>query len=170
MTHFSTEAKERKAVPLATGVVDYFPDALIELAALSKKGNDQHNPGQPLHWARGKSDDHPDCLMRHFVDRGSRDNDGMRHSAKVAWRALAILQLEIESDRLETLAGPQGRIVSEEGEWEAVNGRAPNLPGETLIWLRVAGRPQSAQLVSVAGTRWDNGFVPKDVRLEWRLA
>jgi hypothetical protein len=91
------DAKARKALPLATGCVDYFPDALLEVAELSRIGNDQHNPGQPLHWSRGKSNDHPDCLMRHFVDRGLIDTDGVRHSTKVAWRALAILQLEIEA-------------------------------------------------------------------------
>src|SRR5690606_13426750 len=80
---FTTNSDERKGIPLATGVIDYFPDALVEVARLSKVGNDKHNPGQPLHWARGKSDDHPDCLMRHFVERGTVDTDGIRHSAKV---------------------------------------------------------------------------------------
>ena len=37
--------------------------------------------------------------MRHFVDRGTLDSDGVRHSAKVAWRALALLQKEIEKER-----------------------------------------------------------------------
>jgi hypothetical protein len=36
--------------------------------------------------------------MRHFLERGTLDKDGIRHSAKVAWRALAILQLEIEGE------------------------------------------------------------------------
>lgn len=102
--HLPSEAKERKGVPLATGVLDYFPDALIEVAIVSRVGNDQHNPGQPLHWAKEKSTDHPDCLMRHLVDRGKLDTDGMRHSAKTAWRALAILQLEIEKERADAKA------------------------------------------------------------------
>jgi hypothetical protein len=34
--------------------------------------------------------------MRHFLERGTIDTDGVRHSAKVAWRALAMLQKEIE--------------------------------------------------------------------------
>jgi hypothetical protein len=92
------DAASRKAVPVVTGVLDYFPDALVAVAELSRVGNDQHNPGQPLHWSRGKSNDHPDCLGRHLLDRGKFDTDGVRHSAKVAWRALAILQLEIEAD------------------------------------------------------------------------
>ena len=94
-----TDPKARKAIPLCTGVLDYFPDALIAVAEVSRIGNDQHNPGEPLHWARGKSMDQADTILRHMVERGSMDSDGIRHSAKVAWRALAQLQLEIEGDR-----------------------------------------------------------------------
>lgn len=94
-----TDPIERKALPIATGVLDYFPDALAEVARVSKIGNDQHNPGQPLHWAKEKSGDHADALVRHLLERGKRDSDGARHSAKVAWRALANLQEEIENDK-----------------------------------------------------------------------
>ena len=73
------------------------PAALAEIARLSKAGNDKHNPGEPLHWARGKSMDHADCIMRHLVDRGKIDTDGITHTAKVAWRALALLQEELEA-------------------------------------------------------------------------
>lgn len=92
-----TDAKERKAIPIATGCLDYFPAALIEIAKISKAGNDQHNPGQPLHWSRGKSTDHADTIVRHFLERGTVDTDGTRHSAKLAWRALALLQEELEA-------------------------------------------------------------------------
>ena len=91
-----TEASARKKTPLWSGLVQYFPDALVAVAQLSQKGNDQHNPGQPLHWSREKSSDHEDTLLRHLFDSGTVDIDGCRHSTKVAWRALAILQLEIE--------------------------------------------------------------------------
>lgn len=93
------DAATRKTYPLYSGLLRYFPDALMEVAHLSKVGNDQHNPGQPLHWAREKSTDQLDALMRHLKDAGTRDTDGERHTAKVAWRALAELQLEIERDR-----------------------------------------------------------------------
>lgn len=93
-----TDPTERKRCPVATGVLDYFPDALVEVSKVSWKGNEQHNPGEPLHWAREKSTDHPDTLMRHFIERGKLDTDGTRHSAKMVWRALAILQLEIENE------------------------------------------------------------------------
>lgn len=91
-------AAERKGIPITTGVLDYFPLALMEVARCSKAGNDQHNPGQPLHWSKHLSTDHADCLVRHLVDRGTIDTDGIRHSAKVAWRALALLQMELEND------------------------------------------------------------------------
>jgi hypothetical protein len=93
------EASERKQIPLATGLLDYFPDALMEVAKVSLAGNRQHLPGQPLRWAKEKSRDEADALLRHLIDRGKRDTDGMRHSAKVAWRALALLQREIEQER-----------------------------------------------------------------------
>lgn len=91
------DAGDRKDVPITTGVLDYFPLALVEVARCSKQGNDQHNPGQPLHWARGKSSDHADCLVRHLIQRGVPDKDGITHTAKVAWRALALLQEELEA-------------------------------------------------------------------------
>lgn len=93
-----TDAKARKSVPIARGVLDYFPDAVAAVAELSRIGNEQHNPGQPMHWAREKSTDHADCIVRHLIDRGTRDVDGVLHSTKVAWRALALLQTEIEAD------------------------------------------------------------------------
>ena len=93
----SYDAKERKDRPIARGVLDYFPDALLEVARLSKIGNDQHNPGQEMHWAKEKSTDHADCIIRHLIDRGTIDTDGVPHSAKVAWRALALLQTELEA-------------------------------------------------------------------------
>jgi len=92
-----TEAAKRKKYPVATGFVDYFKSAIMEVAHVSFHGNEQHNPGEPLHWARDKSMDQADALMRHFLERGTRDSDGLRHSAKMAWRAMAILQLEIEA-------------------------------------------------------------------------
>ena len=92
-----SDAAERKAKPICTGVLDYFPDALAAVAICSRVGNEQHNPGQPLHWAKEKSTDHADALLRHLVDRGTVDTDGVLHSAKVAWRALALLQTELEN-------------------------------------------------------------------------
>ena len=91
------DSDARKAVPITTGVFDYFPAALAYVAVVSKAGNDKHNPGEPLHWARGKSTDQADAIGRHLIDRGGFDPDtGLRHSGELAWRALALLQLELE--------------------------------------------------------------------------
>lgn len=94
-----TEPKKRKEYPIVSGCLDYFPDALVAVAGVSFVGNEQHNPGQPLHWDRSKSTDEADALGRHLLQRGTLDSDGVRHSAKVAWRALALLQKEIEAER-----------------------------------------------------------------------
>ncbi len=98
-TTLPTTAAERKKFPIATGVLDYFPDALAAIANVSHSGNEQHNPGKPLHWDRSKSGDEADTLIRHFMQRGLTDSDGIRHTAKMAWRALALLQKEIESEQ-----------------------------------------------------------------------
>lgn len=108
-----TDAKARKDVPIFSGVIRYFPDAIAAVAELSRIGNDQHNPGRPLHWDRSKSGDELDALMRHLVEAGTVDTDGVRHSTKVAWRALANLQKEIER------AGAD---------------KAPGTPGEAALW------------------------------------
>lgn len=99
-----TDSAERKGLPITTGVLDYFSLAIAEVARVSKAGNDQHNPGQKLHWDRTKSLDHADCIARHLIDRGSRDVDGQLHSAKLCWRAMALLQTELEAAALETAA------------------------------------------------------------------
>lgn len=92
------DAASNKLMPLATGVLDYFPDALLAVSIVSRIGSEQHNPGQPVHWDKAKSQDEADALLRHFLKRGTFDSDGARHSAKVAWRALALLQRELEAE------------------------------------------------------------------------
>lgn len=99
MSTLPTDAKERKNIPLYSGLIKYFPDALAAVAELSRIGNDQHNPGQPLHWDRSKSSDEHDALCRHLWEAGTIDIDGVRHSTKLAWRALAALQKELEANR-----------------------------------------------------------------------
>lgn len=93
------DAADRKNLPIVTGCLDYFPLALLEVAKVSKVGNDQHNPGQPLHWDRSKSTDEADACIRHFLQRGTKDIDGMRHTAKAAWRMLALLEKELENEK-----------------------------------------------------------------------
>jgi len=92
-----SKAQERKDTPVFSGVLAYFPDAIKAVSRASKAGNDQHNPNSPLHWDRSKSGDELDALTRHLLEAGTIDDDGIRHSTKVCWRALANLQKEIEN-------------------------------------------------------------------------
>lgn len=97
---------ERKTYPMAEGLMDYFPDALAVVANVSWVGNAKHNgPGTPLHHSRGKSMDHADCCARHLLERGGFDvvviegvEHRIRHTAALAWRALALLQEELEGE------------------------------------------------------------------------
>jgi hypothetical protein len=91
-----TGAKERKRIPIYSGFLRYFPRAVAAVAELSLIGNDQHNPGKPLHWDRSKSGDEHDALCRHLLEAGKLDSDGVRHSTKLCWRALAALEKELE--------------------------------------------------------------------------
>src|SRR3990167_5525973 len=52
-----TDPVERKKYPIASGVLDYFPDAIAAIAYVSWVGNNQHHPNTPLHWDRSKSAD-----------------------------------------------------------------------------------------------------------------
>lgn len=93
-----SDSKLRKATPIVAGCLDYFPDALAAVARLSVAANEKHNPGEPLHWSKGKSNDHAECIVRHLMDRGKIDEEfGLSHTVMVAWRALALLQTEIET-------------------------------------------------------------------------
>jgi hypothetical protein len=97
---FARESAERKATPLWSGVMLYFPDALMAVARLSKKANDKHNAGEPLHWSKEKSNDHGDCLTRHQLEPEKMDEEMQEiHAVHVAWRALAQLQIIIERQR-----------------------------------------------------------------------
>lgn len=112
--------QERKDRPMHEGALLYFPDAIAELARVSKVGNDQHNPGEPMHWAREKSSDHGDCIVRHQCEAGTVDDDGLLHSAKVFWRAGAQLQLELEERHAKGLPpfGPNPASLIESESWD----------------------------------------------------
>jgi hypothetical protein len=88
---------ERKAEPIHSGVLLYFPDALAAIARVSLKANEKHNPGEPMHWARGKSMDQLDSAVRHTLTPDEVDPEtGEIELAQCAWRALAELQLREE--------------------------------------------------------------------------
>ena len=95
-----TKAEDRKATPVYSGVLKYFPNALKEVSKCSLAGQKQHNHGNELYWDKSKSNDNEDALVRHLIDHSSNplDDDGILHLAKVAWRALASLEIYLEDD------------------------------------------------------------------------
>lgn len=94
--------QERKDAPMFRGLLGYFPMALFAVAAHSLESDRKHNPDNPNapQWARNKSPDHADCIIRHLIDA---DNPGERgyHLRAIAWRALAMLQEHYESEGYE---------------------------------------------------------------------
>lgn len=92
----------REELPLYDYMFGYFPDAFLAEVQVAWEGNKQHNPGQKMHWARGKSTDHMNKAWRHQWDhaRGiTRDTDGTWHLAKAIWRLKAALQEAIEKEK-----------------------------------------------------------------------
>jgi hypothetical protein len=94
------EAARRKQTPIWSGVMQYFPKVWEHIARASWQGNQQHNPGQPLHWAREKSTDQMDAALRHMLDHaeGALDTDGQYHLAKAIWRLCAEFELYLEKE------------------------------------------------------------------------
>lgn len=98
MSLLPTDSKMRKETPIYSGMLKYFPRAAAYVARISVLGNEKHNPGEPLHWAEGKSMDHPDCIVRHVIETGEFDpDDGALHDGKLAWRAFANLETVLKA-------------------------------------------------------------------------
>ena len=98
-----TDPKERKELQLYTFRFRYFPDAWLAVVDVARAGNRQHNPGEPLHWAREKSTDQMNAAFNHVFDYGLGervDTDGCCHLAKAIWRLMAQLQIDIEKGRI----------------------------------------------------------------------
>jgi hypothetical protein len=98
-------SSERKAQPIATGVLAYWPKTMAALSEVSRRGNDKHNPGEPLHWARDKSTDEADCTVRHIVDALSDpdgvlalNEDGSPHLLAALWRLASWCERALEGD------------------------------------------------------------------------
>jgi hypothetical protein len=94
----TTDSAARKEIPIHSGLMNYFPHALAAVARVSKRGNDKHNPGEPLHWSREKSNDHLDCAARHLIDFETLDAETQeyRDAAECVWRVLAKLEIQEE--------------------------------------------------------------------------
>lgn len=98
------DSQARKDTPLVGGFDNYFPAAAAGVARHSKRSNDKHNRGEPMHWARGKSNDHAECIRRHNADiqdiLAARDRPGTQFTDQqlleeldaLCWRAMALSQ------------------------------------------------------------------------------
>lgn len=109
MSIFSEDSKKRKDYPVFDGAIMYFPRAIREIAKVSRIGNEQHNPGEPLHWARGKSTDQFNTGLRHLIDHRMGIKfaaDGQRNLGQANWRFMAALELDLEADELGAVAMP----------------------------------------------------------------
>lgn len=149
-----TDDKARKALPIWDGVIMYFPDVWAEIAKVSKAGNDQHNPGEPLHWARGKSMDQMNTAMRHMIDHGTGtlfDTDGGYHLAKAIWRLCAELQLTLERKGAEE---PCDCGLCDEPTQGA--GKLYRQPSDYGLRSGVAQSPQTHKLAARCMTRTEN--------------
>ncbi len=91
----AAEALTSQTGPMYSGLIAYFPNACAYVAHVSKVGNEQHNKGEPMHWAFDKSIGKGDQILSHLSQQGTIDTDGLRHTGKVAWRALELLEREL---------------------------------------------------------------------------
>lgn len=74
----------------------YFPNAMKAIAELNVQGNIQHyGNADNVQWKYKVSSNHAGKILNHLVDHGTVDVDGVRHSTKVAWRSLALLETEL---------------------------------------------------------------------------
>ena len=94
---------DRKKMPVYSGCLKYFPNALKYVSFVSYMGNQQHHADKPLHWDKSKSSDESDALVRHLIDHSINplDEDGLYHLGKVAWRSLALLERYLENEQLQ---------------------------------------------------------------------
>jgi hypothetical protein len=111
------DSAARKEIPIESGANQYWPAALVCLAAWSKFNNNKHNPGEPLHHSRAKSGDHEECIARHGIDiadarlRGD-DLTELEEATAVAWRAN--IRLQILCERLGAPPAPAARFPTTE--------------------------------------------------------
>jgi hypothetical protein len=174
-TSLPEDSAERKGIPMDGGCLEYFPAALAGVALHSRLGNDKHNPGQPLHHARGKSSDHGDCVVRHKMDisamlktlRALKANN-VRIDAKdietllteanaLSWRALALSQ-EIHEEFGDAPLAPNARFPE-----PVTSNQKPVLVVGARIRIKCGvDDPITGTVVSIHPTGTDNSLLRVD--------
>lgn len=121
MSLFPANDKERKALPIFDMISRYFPKAMREITRVCVANNVRYSPERAptdICWNRGKSKDQFGSLFRHLLERRV-DNHifepvsqeiagiiGTPHVyvlAEAAWRALAALEEEIETQEQDAI-------------------------------------------------------------------
>jgi hypothetical protein len=97
---------------IATGALDYFPNALAAIGRWSAYNNAKYPPAEPPpdgspRWSFDVSTEHADAIASHLAQRGVVDEAGFSHSVPLAWRALALLETEL----VNAGAKPGGAVV-----------------------------------------------------------
>lgn len=162
-----TDAAARKAIPIYSGFIKYFPDAIAAVAELSRIGNEQHSPGKPLHWDRSKSGDEMDALMRHLIDDATGvpvDTDGVEHLTKTAWRAMAALQKLLERGK--------APAVTKKG-WQTHDGVTCPVADDVIVEVQYENGVLSQKNPSPARVwcwKWDSPVAGCGDILKWRHA
>jgi hypothetical protein len=132
-----TDSKARKEIPMFSGLLKYFPDALAAVAHHSYVNNEKHNPGQPLHWSREKSSDHLECCVRHLTDIAC-GADKIEELKALAWRSLAELQLSIEAVAAPKTVAATIVGLPKKNVWHVYDGKGRPVPKETWVQVKFA--------------------------------
>lgn len=141
-----TDSALRKETPIFTGFLKYFPRAAAYAARISVLGNEKHNPGEELHWAEGKSMDHPDCIVRHAIEAETFDqDDGALHAGKLFWRAGAYLETILKAREAAGLPLWDEEIIAKNREANAAK------IAKTLLVKKAVADPENPPRPYLAG-------------------
>ena len=99
------DSASRKLAPVDQGFMEYFPRAMSAVACMSRMASEKHNGKGKFGWSWDRSDDHGDCILRHQADKWDLDEFGLPHAVAVAWRAMAQLQIELETQETRASVG-----------------------------------------------------------------
>lgn len=159
-TTLPQDSQLRKEYPLFRGLLRYFPAALAGVARHSKVGNDKHNPGEEMHHARGKSNDHADCILRHTMDLSDLEAAIERFDGHPDDAPGAVQALLTEADALVWRASAWSQQLYEK------YGGAPLAPGARLTPAETVKRAQDSAIT--AAEMGVPASVPKPEPIETR--
>lgn len=166
MSRILADDDKREDYPLYDGLVAYFPAALLEIARWSKVGNDKHNPGEALHWAREKSTDHENKILRHLIDAREKTKEGFLEAVPLAWRALALLQTLLEKEGWES--GSNGQWLKEHDDKEdSAQGVQDGITPFIKAALEARAENYRSPRQAAEDLLKEEGFVYNEVRRRW---